>query len=280
MGDLKGGPDELTQTQTATSEVSIPDFLRPFVERSGGVANRTLQGLESRLGNAGADDLVAGFMPDQMQAFGMARQLALGEGSPLALAQQQFADTASGAGFNSDAFNDAFGAAVRRQQPGIISPFIGAGRGTGGLAQAALGQGQADAFAGLFNQERQRQLGAAQALPGIAMAPFGLLSDIGGQQQALQQQQLTAPIQAQQSLLGSAMGGLPVSSLLGSTSTGTQSQPLHSNPWGEALGLGMTGLGIASGLGAFGAPAAASGPLGWQTTVNPASSGMFGGLFS
>lgn len=245
----KSGNKELTRTQTQTNNVSIPGFLRPLIEQSAGVAGGALGGLQDLISGG---NLVSPFSEDQQSAFGLARQLALGPDSPLALATSQLADTASGGGFNSDAFNNAFGAAVRSAQPGVISPFISAGRGTGGLASQALGQSQADAFARLFSGERGRQQQAALALPSAALAPFGLLSGIGDQQQAQAQRELSAPISAQQSLLGSALGGLPISSLLGQTGTATQTQPLFQNRGAGILGAGLSGLGLLSGIGKAG----------------------------
>lgn len=241
-----GGPDELTKTSTTSQDVAIPEFLRPLLQQSAGTAGGALSALSGRI-NAG--NLVAPFLPDQLAAFGLGRDLATGANSPLSVGLQTFSDTASGKGFESDAFKNAFDALVRRQQPGIISPFIAAGRGTGGLAQTALGQGQADAFASLFNQERQRQLAAAQGLPGLALAPFNLLSRIGATQQGQAQQEISAPIQAQLGLLSAAQSGLPVGSLLGHTQTSTSTQPVYSDPLGSLLGAGLAGAGILSGVG-------------------------------
>lgn len=245
FSDLFGGgsqPSELTRT--VTSQAAIPGFLRPFVEQAAGTGESALSALSQAV-NAGG--LTAPFSADQLLAQALGRELATGAGSPLATATQTLSDTAAGEGFGSSAFADAFNALVRRAQPGVISPFIAAGRGTGGLADAALGQAQADAFASLFNAERSRQQQAAQALPSIALAPFNLLSGIGGQQQQQAQAEISAPIAAQQGLLGAALGGLPVSGLIGQTQTATQ--PLYNNRAAGALGTGLLGLGLLRGIG-------------------------------
>ena len=245
---MGGKSSQQTGERTVTQDATIPDFLRPFIEQSAGVAGGALGGLQSILGNAQSSDLVSGFNSDQTAGFDLARSLALGPDSPFATATNQLASTASGEGFQSDAFNDAFGAIVRRQQPGVISPFIAAGRGTGGLADVALGQSQSDAFAGLFNQERGRQLNSALALPGVASSGLGLLSSIGGQQQQQSQRELSAPLNALQSLLGSSLGGLPISSLIGQS----QTTPIFENKGAQTAGLLSTGLGLAGSL--FGGP--------------------------
>lgn len=262
LDSLFGGrPDEITKTSGGTStsttaqNVAIPEFLRPLLEQSAGTAGGALSALSGRINQGG---LVAPFSPDQELAFGLARDLATGPGSPLGVGLQTFVDTAAGRGFESEAFNDAFGALVRRQQPGIISPFIAAGRGTGGLAQTALGQAQADAFASLFNQERQRQLAAAQGIPGLALTPFNLLSGVGAAQQGQAQQEISAPIQAQLGLLAAAQGGLPISGLLGrtatttGTTTGSESQPLFENKGAGLLGGALTGAQLGSTFGPIG----------------------------
>ena len=207
--------------------------------------------------------------------------------------------------FGGDGFNAAVDAAVRAATPGILSTFgsAGVGAGTGGLAQAAIGQAGVDAFARQFAQERQNQLGAANSLnnqgtqrasvlgnldlassgleadigsqlaqlgvagagqnfneasllanlfqnqqgqnfqgnsllaqlglaergnqlnaatqlPDIATSDLAVLDSIGGAQQNLSQQQLSAPIDAQLQLLQAALGGVPIESLLGSKTKG------------------------------------------------------------
>lgn len=245
----KNRDQNLTQTSTATSEASIPGFLRPFLQQSTDVAGGALSGLQE--GTQG--QLVAGFNPDQLAAINQARALAGGEGGFLPTAQQTLLDTAQGNFlFGGQGFNEAVDAAVRQAQPNILSTFGAAGRGTGGLAQEAIAQSASDAFARLFNQERGRQLQSAIALPGIASSGIGLLSDIGALQQQQEQRELTAPLQAQQSLLASALGGLPTSSLIGQQSTQTQTQPLFQNRAAGGLGGALTGAQLGSTFGPIG----------------------------
>lgn len=384
-----------SKSQTVTQRVDIPDFLQPLARQQARLSGEALTSLRSMLGG----DLTAGFTPDQLQAFDLARSFATGadgflpvaqstlmgaaQGVPLAsfvdpTALSALTGTAAGQGigsflpsltletlsrgaqggaiptqatdalgniiqgelipgattealtrtaqgdflFGSPGFDAAVQAAVRAAQPGILSTFGrgGAGAGTGGLAQAAIGRAATDAFAsqfaqeranqlqaaqalgqlglagagqrasaagllgqlglagmgqqlqaagalgdfasqerarqlasagqlaGLSESERQRQLSAAGALPGLGMVGADVLSRIGGQQQAQAQQELMAPILAQQQLLGASGGGLPLAALLGST----QSQPMQSNTFGNVLGGAATGFQMFGPWGALG----------------------------
>lgn len=156
--------------------------------------------------------------------------------------------------FGGDAFNAAVDAAVRQATPGILSTFGGSGAGgaSGGLAQEALGTAAIDAFARQYAQERANQVGAAgtlgtlgladaqyglnaansltdarsnsastqmeaaQLLPAIGTADLELLNSIGEMQQTQAQNELDAPRNALLQLLAAALGGTPISSLLGS----------------------------------------------------------------
>lgn len=269
-----------------TQRTEIPEFLQPFVERQARIGTNALGRLEGQLAGAGAEDLIAGFDPLQEQAFDLAVQRAQGEGGFIPTAQQEFLATAQGvdpqsfidpaafgalqstAGgdflFGGQGFQQAVDAAVRAAQPSILSTFGGAGRGTGGLAQAAIAQQATDAFAQQFGSERQRQLAAAGALadlgsqergrqltaagalPQLALADVGILQDVGGIRQGQAQRELTAPITAQESLIAAAGGGIPLQSLLGST----QSQSGGGGNIGaDILGGGLLGLGLLTGQG-------------------------------
>lgn len=246
MGGKNDQPSELTST--VTQEASIPSFLRPFLEQSAGVAGGALGDLQGLI-NSG--NLVSGFNSDQLAGFDQARDVALGGGGFIPTAQEQALSTARGDFlFGGQGFNEAVDASVRAAQPGILSTFGGAGRGTGGLAQQAIAQSSADAFARLFSQERSRQTEAASRLPGLGLLGSNILSSIGGQQQNQAQRELSAPINAQQSLFGSALGGLPTSSLIGQSQTSTQ--PLFQNQGAGILGGGLAGLGLLSGIGQAG----------------------------
>ncbi len=237
---------------SASTAVDIPTFLQPFL--SGNVRNA--QQAQADFASAGRGDLVADFTPDQTAAFDMARGFATSD--PFQSALNAFQTTANGdylyGGPGQQAFVDA---AVRSAQPGVISRF--GGRGGSGLAAASIGQAAVDASAGLFNAERDRQLQAAAGLPSLAMTPIDLLLQTGGAQQTQAQNQINAPLAFAQDRYNMAMGGLPISSLLGSTSTSSgftssrgntvQQQPYFENEGADLLGTVLSGVGLASGLG-------------------------------
>lgn len=257
-GGGKGGG-----SQRVTQEVAIPDFLRPFVKQQSQIGVDALGRLENRLQGAGAAELVAPMNADQQAAIDRARALATDPTGSLALAENQLRQisqtgAAGGVGadqllatargdflFGSPGSQAAIDAAVRSAMPSILSTFGSAGRGTGGLAQAAIAQQATDAFARQFDVERQRQLAAAGqlsqqqlaalgALPGVSGAGIDILSSIGGLLQQQQQRELTAPISAQEALLQAAGGGIPLGSLLGQVGTG-------SGGGGSSLAGGLSG---------------------------------------
>lgn len=312
MGGKSGGDQDVTQ------RVEIPEILQPFVRNQARIGSNALSRLEDQLAGAGADDLVAGFDPLQEQAFDLAVQRAQGEGGFIPTAQQQFLATAQGvdpqsfvdptafdalqstaAGdflFGGQGFRQAVDAAVRAAQPSILSTFGAAGRGTGGLAQAAIAEQATDAFARQFGNERQRQLAAsgiladldsqerarqlsaAGALPQLALADAQILQNIGGIRQGQAQRELTAPISAQESLIAAAGGGIPLQSLLGATQTQSGLGGGGFSGAG-ALGGGALGLGLGSLTAAEGATglAALGGPLGIGLGVGGL---LLGGLLS
>lgn len=91
-----------------------------------------------------------------------------------------------GAGFNA-----AIDASMRRAMPQIASTFSRAGSGglKSGLAQTAIEQAHADAFAGQYGQERSNQLNASNSLNSLALGNRGFQQDaasrlLGADQQA------------------------------------------------------------------------------------------------
>lgn len=86
-------------------------------------------------------------------------------------------------------------------------------------------------LAGLSDAERNRQLNAVGLLPDAGLLDVNLLQQIGGQLQGQDQRELDAPFNAQLRLLQAALGGLPISSLLGQSSQGTNRG--FSLAWGD-----------------------------------------------
>lgn len=85
--------------------------------------------------------------------------------------------------FGSPAFNEAVNASIRQARPQILGGFAGqggAGAVSGGLAQIGMQQAASDAFARLYDSERNRQVGAASNLGSLS------LQDLSRQAQAAQ----------------------------------------------------------------------------------------------
>lgn len=263
---MSGGGSSEPAQRTVVQQATIPGFLRPLIEQSADVSSEALSDLTALLLDAGAGDLVAGFTPAQLRAFGSAED-AIGEGGVIPEVQENLLSTARGDFlYGGPGFDAAVDAAVRAAQPHILSRFGRAGAGTSGLAQAALGKAAIDAFAGQYGTERGRQLQALGMLPDLALLPSDVLGRIGGQQQAQEQRELTAPITAAESLLSTAQTGLPVASLLGQTQTGTSSQETFRNPVAGALGGGLTGAKLGSLFGP------------WGTAIGAVGGGLLGGF--
>jgi len=192
---------------------------------------------------------------------------------PTALAALQ--QTAAGDfNFGGTGHQAVLEAAQREAQKRVFSAFGGdSGGGSNGLARAAIGREVGDAFAGLFNTERQRQLAAANALTGLsgderarqlsAAAQLGQFSEAENQRQvaaagflpelgqvqadALQEAGRTVRTHDQllrsgrsdalERLLLASQGVAPVSATIGSQTSGTQTQPLRRDGIGQGIGL-------------------------------------------
>lgn len=90
--------------------------------------------------------------------------------------------------YGGEGFNNALQAAMDQIQPQVQSRFglSGAGGATGGLAQTAFNQGTSNAFAGLYDQNLNRQMGAANTLTGQALGAGQALGGFGQQDMARQ----------------------------------------------------------------------------------------------
>lgn len=215
------------------------------------------------------------FAPASQQAMGMQQERALA-GSPLlpAAQQQNLATMRGDYLYGGPGFDQAFQAASRAITPQVQGAFERAGRFGGGLAQEAHTRALGDAFAGLYGQERGRQMTATGMAPGLAQADYadiGRLGQVGLQQEARERQMLEEEAQkhyfAQQapySQLGAvlpAYGGLATQPL----STGES----RSSPWGGAAAGALTGAKIGSAI---------PGTQGWGTAIGAGLGGL-GGFF-
>lgn len=357
-----------SKPSTTTQQAQIPDFLKPYLTNQANVGNSALTNIQGQLQNAGANELVAGFNPNQIAGQNMAIDAVNDPNGALAQSQAAIGDIASGGviqkyspdvlssmsgamntpnlpgvdastvqGFaqnglqldpvsqqalnqsasgqfmyGNPAFDEAVQASMRAARPSILSQFAGqggAGAAKGGLAQIGMQQAASDSFArlfgdernrqltatgqlgnfslgsrglqqdaagqglqaqlaqrgqdiqqqgmrnqaaqafgGLLSDERQRQLAAAGALPGIGLLGSDVLRGVGAEQQNLEQQQLTAPLTAQQMLLQAANGGPSLNGVIGQNTT----QPVYSNKGAGALGGALTGAKLGSYFGPMG----------------------------
>lgn len=176
-------------------------------------------------------------------------------GSPVEwAAQNQLGSTLSGDYlYGGPGFNAAFDAAQRRITPAVQGQFERAGRFGGGLAQEAETKALSDSFAGLYNQERQRQMGGlgfAPSISGLDYRNIGALSAVGQQREAFEREKLgediarhdfaqNEPYNRLQFQSGIIQGGFPG----GQTTT-----PYYQNRLAGGIGGAMTGLGAMGGL--------------------------------
>jgi len=142
-----------------------------------------------------------------------------------------------------------FGLAGRGQQLDAASSYGGLSLNQQGLRNQALGQ-----LGNLFTSERDMQLRAAAMAPQIGLMGVNALSNAANQNQIQRQMELDAqyqnemnPITQQQMLLAAAQG-LPISSLMGQTS----SSPLYRNTGAGILGGALTGAQVGGVFGPMG----------------------------
>lgn len=233
--------------QTAMQQAASDAFARLFdsernrqMSASNQLGNFGLQSRQQQLGAAAQmADMGLANQQQQMAAAGQLGQLGLSDrgqqiGAASNLGSLGLADTAQ----QASAATSLGGLNLAQQQQR--------------LAEQSQRLNAANSLGGFVDSERSRQLQASQVLPQLGLLGANVMQQVGGMQQAQNQQELGAPINAQQQLLQAAMMGLPMSGLLGST----QSQPVHRNTAGGILGGAMGGAGIAQAL-------SLGGPWGW-----------------
>ena len=193
-------------------------------------------------------------------------------------------DTAQGKFLNSNPYLDQmYQSASRPVIDQVQSQFSKAGRYGSAANQDVLGRTLSELSGNIYGQnyarERQNQLSAGNALTTLAQSGARLFGDTVNSGRASQLQgMLFAPsLAAEQSGWGNLQRYLAAISGagLGSSSSGSQTQPSYSNPYGEAAGALGTGA-LASSLlfgknGVF--PGAASNGL-------RSAGDYLGGLFS
>lgn len=259
---MSSGETRTTQTQTRTPGLGSEAALRNIIAQAQqltGISPTTEQGLTA-LEQAGASIDVS---PAQQFLGGV-----LGRGAPQTGIDTLEA-TARGDLLQANPFIDQIiNQTTQDITERINQQAAGAGRLGSGAQQQAIARAVAPAALGLrgqaFEAERSRQLAAAQGLfgggfqaagqiPGIAQA--GLIGPEAILRAGLLRDQ--APfqrLQQQASLIN------PIAGAFGET-TGVNVQETQQSPLQTALGLGITGLGLASGFGGLGLLGGAGGAL-------------------
>ena len=219
LGGGLGGGQGPTTTSTGTSQIIIPEILKPLVQRQVGTSSGALDRLNELLSPGNEGQLVAPFDPLQLEGQQLGIDVARGVGGAIPTSLQGLLATARGDfQFGNAGFDEAVQASIRAARPNILSTFGRAGGRPGGLADAALQQVASDAFARLFDSERGRQQQAQSILPGLSLTPASILERIGGARQTQTQSEQLAPIDAISILLSAAQqGGIDLSGLLGKT---------------------------------------------------------------
>lgn len=194
---MGGSSKPSTTTSQTQSRVDIPEFLRPYLQNQINAGGGALTSLQGQLQNAGADQLVAGFTPDQMQGRDIARSFVTDPSGQLATAKNVLGDFAGGAAIQRyspqvlDALGQGMGASFDTSG---LQNFAQNPAGMGDAAQNALTQSAAGGFMygnPAFDEAVQASIRAARpsilsgfASQGGAGAAKGGLAQIGLQQAA------------------------------------------------------------------------------------------------
>lgn len=244
-----GGGDTQVQTSDPWSGQQ-PYLTQGFEGAQQGVLNNPGQG-------------VVPFSPESEYAMQGISNRAL-QGNPLiGMGQQQMADTLGGnymqGGQGFDAFADSAWNSVR---PGMDSMFAGAGRYGSNAHSEALGKGFGRAMAPMYDSERNRQMQAGLAAPGMAGADYqdyGQLANVGAAREGKALQYSDEPynrLSRYMGLIGGGYGGTqtttgqgsnPLMGALGGAGAGAATGTMIMPGWGTAIGAGVGGL-----MGAFG----------------------------
>ena len=140
---------------------------------------------------------VAGFSPEQQQAFGMGAQRAIGGNQSMKMAESFNQDVMRGK-FSDDPYQgQVFQNVQQRVMPAINSQFMGSGRYGSGLHADSAARGMTEAFApyasSMYQQGIDRMSQAASMAPTFAANDYtdiGALETIGQQRQQLGQREL------------------------------------------------------------------------------------------
>lgn len=249
---MKSGGERRGGSQTTVTNNDPWIGLQPYLRRGFRVANREFFD----------HPYIPQFSPESEQALEMARKRAT-EGNPLlGQAESALGDTISGKYlYGGEGFNAALDAAKNKILPEITSQFSKYGRSGGGLEKTAEVQALGDAFAGLYDKERDRQLKAGAMVPDFMNADYAdidKLLKVGGIREDMASAQGNARRKAVTDFLDAIRG------TGGSSSTSTTTGKL---PEQGATGFGRYLLGAGGG-------ALAGAPLGFWGALGGAGLGL------
>lgn len=273
-GGLLGSSGGGSRNQTTTTR--IPEWLQNYVagsdERVG-----VLPEAES-IYNRGAPEYyqgnaVAGLNNDQNNALDMVRMNA-GNNPYLGSATDLYNKTMNGDFLGGQEYMRAYGNDV---QDRVNSQFASAGRTGSGYHSKTTAEGLGKVTAGLYGQERDRQLQTMGMMPMLNNQRYSdanALMNAGNIQQQQQQQEIGADMARHNYEQNADWQNLDryANLVYGAPHGNTQTTPMHRNRLAGGLGGALAGMQLASGFGnAFGgsAPTAPFGTGGGMSYAAP-----------
>lgn len=248
MGGGKSGGSKQTSTQTSEPWKGVQPYLTDYLKLGQQVTRNPYQFYSG--------DTVAGFAPEQELGFNLGTQRALAGSPTLDAANRNITSTLQG-NYLDPATNPYLRGTVNTAlgdvQSRINSQFNNANFGTSAhqeTLQRGLGEQANQIYGQNYAQERDRQLNAAGQATGLAGADYmdaNYLQSIGAQRQGLANQYLG---EAEEKFNQAAQWpyeqlqryGNVVSQGTGQGGTSTTTGPSQnqSNPFADALGLGLS----------------------------------------
>jgi len=188
------GGSSKPQTTTTATQQQIPAFLQPYLTAQANVGTSTLNNLQGQLGDAGAEQLVAGFNPNQIAGQNLAISTVMDPTGPLAQSQAALGDIAKGAAitrYSPEAIAGLQAGMNAPNLPGVdvsqLQGFAANAYQLPGVAQSALDQSAGGDFMygnPAFDEAVQASMRAAR--PSI-LSGFASQGGVGGAKSGLAQ---------------------------------------------------------------------------------------------
>jgi hypothetical protein len=224
-GDFLYGSQGFNEAVDAAVRAATPGILSTFGRGGSGAATGGLA--KTAIGQAGIDAFARQFGQERSNQEAASR--ALGELGLAEQGQQNSAAQALGQLGLADTGQQADIAQAQGRQSLNEANLLGSLFQN----QDQMNMNAASLLSNLGMNERGNQLEAAMQLPAVGTTGIDLLNAIGGEQQDLQQLFMSAPIDAQLQLLQAAMGGVPISNLLGEKTKNRARKFEVSSGWGD-----------------------------------------------